>query len=224
MKRVGLLGGLAPPSTVDYYTRIIEVYRESRSDYPSILINSVDLELGLQLVTENRLDELADFLSGEVERLVAAGADFIALAANTPHIVFEELASRCVKPMISIVAATLEAAHTARASTALLLGTRFTMESGFYQRQFDRAGIRIVLPDDGARAFIHETYIGELIRGVFRPEAAERMVKIIRDTPAGIVILGGTELPLLLRGYDSGKTMLDTTEIHVARIVRELLS
>ena len=224
MKRPGLIGGLAPPSTVDYYNRIIEVYRESRDDYPSILINSVDLQLGLKLVTENRLAELADFLAAEISRLVAAGADFIALAANTPHIVFEELAKRCPVPMISIVDATLEAARADGARSALLLGTRFTMESGFYQRSFDREGIRIVLPDDESRLFIHETYIGELIRGVFRPEAAQEMMKIIRDTSADVLILGGTELPLLLRGLDAGRPMLDTTEIHVARIVREITS
>src|SRR5579859_5939661 len=196
MKRAGLIGGLAPPSTVDYYNRIIEVYRESRSDYPSILINSVNLEIALRLVTEGKLDELTEFLAAEIDRLVAAGADFIALAANTPHIVFERLAARCAKPMLNIVDATLDAARAAGARTALLLGTRFTMESGFYQRVFDREGILLILPDGEARTFIHETYIGELIKGIFRPEAAERMAAIIRATPADVLILGGTELPL----------------------------
>ncbi|HYG81475.1 MAG TPA: aspartate/glutamate racemase family protein, partial [Pyrinomonadaceae bacterium] len=113
MKTAGLIGGLGPESTVDYYKLTIGKYRERKRDgsYPSLLINSVDLSKVRDLIAENRLAEVTEYLAAEVGRLAAAGADFGALSANTPHVVFEDLSRMSEIPLISIVEVTCEAAR-----------------------------------------------------------------------------------------------------------------
>lgn len=219
MKSVGLIGGIALPSTIDYYTRIVDGYRALTGDQPSVIINSISLSRLLTLAGEKKFDELTDMLVFEIQRLIAAGVDFVAMSSNTPHIVYEQVAARSSKPILSIVSATLDEAQKLGARSALLFGTRFTMEGGFYQR----GGIRVEVPDEESRTFIHDSYMNELIRNQFKPETRERMLSIARASSADVLILGGTELPLLLRDGDAGKPMLDTTEIHVKRIVEELL-
>jgi aspartate racemase len=181
----------------------------------------------LDLVGSNRLDELADFLSGEISALARAGADFAALAANTPHIVFAELMRRSPLPLVSIVEAACAAAKEQRYRRAALFGTRFTMQGSFYQEVFAPAGISIVLPSPDEQMAIHHIYADELLDGSFRVESSLRLRGMIRRLKAqeriDCVVLAGTELPLLLREpeYD-GVPMLDTTKAHVARIVHLL--
>ena len=148
MKTLGIVGGIAPGSTVDYYRLLISSYREQRRDgtYPSILINSVDLTRMLDLVSGNRLAELTEWLVREVERLARAGADFGLLASNTPHIVFEELSRATPIPLLSIVEAAREATHDLALKTVGLLGTRFTMQGRFYPEVFAKRGIAVRRP------------------------------------------------------------------------------
>jgi aspartate racemase len=230
MAVVGLIGGTAPESTVDYYHGIVARYRARRGndDYPRILINSINLTTLVRLVTTNKLDELTSFLLEELRRLARAGADFGLLAANTPHIVFDRLSPASPMPLISIVEATAAAARSSGFRTVALLGTRFTMEAGFYPPAFTHLGIRIVLPGDKERAYIHEKYMGELIHGQFRPETRAGFVTVIQalHTREAVeaIILGGTELPLLLREAPQMPCpVLDTTAIHVESVVSRLL-
>jgi aspartate racemase len=111
MKRLGIVGGIAPGSTVDYYQLLIASYREQRGDgsYPAILINSIDLTRMMALVAASRLIDLTEYLREAVDRLARAGADFALLASNTPHIVFEDLSRVSPIPLVSIVEATCEA-------------------------------------------------------------------------------------------------------------------
>jgi aspartate racemase len=231
MKTVGILGGIGPESTIEYYRSIIASYRERAGDrgYPSIIINSIDVNQMLGLIGANRLAEVGDYLAGELQRLVAAGADFAVLAANTPHIVFGALSARIPIPLISIVDATCEAARACGLKRVGLFGTRFTMQARFYLEAFGQAGIAVVLPSPEAQAYIHDKYMGELIGGRFLPETREGLLAIVELMKAreGIegIILGGTELPLILReGTYSGVRFLDTTKIHVEAIVSRLLS
>jgi aspartate racemase len=226
-KTLGIVGGIAPPSTIEYYQRIIDVYRAQRTDdYPSIVINSIDLVPVLTLATAGRLQELADYIVAEVERLALARADFALLASNTPHIVFDEIRRRAPIPMISIVEATRDAAQARQYKRLALLGTRSTMEGRFYPEVFAAAGITIVVPDANERTYVHDKYVTELINARFLPETREGLLNVIRAInvrePIDGVILGGTELPLILRD-GAGVPFLDTTEIHVARAVAELL-
>lgn len=231
MKTVGLIGGVGPESTIEYYRFIIKAYRERKQDdsYPSIIINSVDVNKYVALATANRFDTFADELVIEIDRLARAGADFGALAANTPHIVFDELHRRSSIPLVSIVEATCDKARSLGLKRVALLGTRFTMTGGFYQSVYARAGIDLIVPRDEEQAYIHEKYIGELLKNMFTDETRAGLLAIIdqlREREAiEAVILGGTELPLILRGAERGDVkFLDTTKIHVEKIVERLLS
>jgi aspartate racemase len=233
MKRAGIIGGLGPESTVEYYRLIVESYREQRPDgsYPFVLINSIDMTRMRLLIEADELDAVADYLAAEVARLAAAGADFAALSASTPHLVFDELRRRCALPLVSIVEATRDAAVASGLRRLGLFGTRFTMRAGFYPEVFSREGLTLVMPGDAEQDYIHDKYMNELIHGLFLPETRARLLEIARrlKDEEGIqgLILGGTELPLILREPDAdaaGLPFFDTTRIHVRRIVEQLLS
>jgi aspartate racemase len=230
MKTLGIIGGIAPESTIEYYRLIIASYRERRPDggYPPMLINSIDMKKMLGLVGANQLGGLTTYLLDEIERLADAGADIGLLAANTPHIVFTDVRRQSPIPLISIVETACDAARTMGLRTLALFGTRFTMQGRFYPEVFSRHGMTLVTPEPGDQAFIHEHYMGELIAGVFRPETRAEFLAIAdrMRAAAGIeaVILGGTEIPLLLREPGRDYPFLDTTRIHVERAVTEMLS
>jgi aspartate racemase len=229
-KTVGIIGGIGPESTIDYYRAFIEEYRCTMGEaaYPSIVMNSIDLTRVLDCVTSGDLEGLTDYLLVELQRLADAGADFALLASNTPHLVFDRLQPHTPVPLISIVETACRAAQGWGVRRAALFGTRFTMEAGFYGRVFERAGVTIVLPGDDERAFIHEKYLGELVAGNFRPETRQALLAIAerlkREEDVDALILGGTELPLLLRGCDiPGLPFIDTARVHVKAAVARLI-
>jgi aspartate racemase len=231
MKTAGIIGGIGPESTIEYYRLTIARYRDRTRDgsYPEILINSIDVTRMLDLTGANRLPELTDYLLDGIEKLARAGADFGALAANTPHVVFEPLLRRSPIPLISIVDATCLAARARGLKRAALVGTRFTMQGPFYREGMARVGIALVVPSSEEQDYIHEKYMQELVKGDFRPETRERLLAVIErlriDDGVDGVILGGTELPLILRDEKAaGLPLLDTTRIHVEAIVAEMLS
>ena len=229
-KLIGIIGGIGPESTIDYYRLFLSIYREHRPDgYPSLLINSIDLARALKLVASGDLPGLAAYMLEEIHRLARAGASLGLLSSNTPHIVFDEINASSPIPLISIVETACRAAVERKLKRVGLFGTRFTMQGGFYQKAFAREGIEVLIPEAGDQEFIHASYLSELVNGVVRPETRERYVAIARRMKAeeGIeaLVLGGTELPLLLRGaIDIGVTLLDTAHLHVERAVAELLS
>ena len=225
-----MIGGLGPESTIDYYRSIIARYRARTPDggYPHIVINSLDVDKGIAMLDAGRLEDLAAYLAAGVECLMRAGADFAFMAANTPHIVFEELQCRSAIPLLSIVHATADRAKMLGLRTVGLFGTGFTMAANFYPEQFQGAGIAVVRPKESEREFIHRKYIGELLNNQFLPETRAEILRIAHRMKAedGVeaIILAGTELPLLLRDTGpSGIEFLDTTVIHVEAVVDELL-
>ncbi len=202
MRTIGMIGGLGPESTIDYYRSIIARYRARRPDggYPHLVINSLDV-----------------------------GADLGFIAANTPHLVFDEVQHRSAIPLLSIVRATSDCARALGLKKVGLFGTGFTMRANFYPEEFQRAGIALVLPKDSEREFVHRKYIGELLKNQFLPETRTDILRIAHRMKAedGVeaLILAGTELPLLLRDSgDTGIEFLDTTVIHVEAIVDALLA
>jgi len=231
LRTAGIIGGIGPESTQEYYRLIIASYRRQKGDgsYPRIILNSIDLKAILDLMGANRLAELTEHLLGEVRRLDRAGADFGALAANTPHIVFDALSRQSPIPMISIVQATRQAAEALGLRRVGLFGTRYTMQGRFYPELFAPAGITLVTPEPGEQDYIHEKYMTELVNGVFLPDTRQGLMRIVGRMKAreGIegLILGGTELPLILRDADdAGIPFLDTTRLHVEQIVARLLA
>ena len=247
MKILGMIGGLGPESTLEYYRSIIALYRERKPDgsYPQFIINSVDLKKGLDFMAVNDLAGMADYLLEQIGKLARAGAEFGLIAANTPHIVFDDVASKSPIPLISIVEATCAAAKAQNFKKLALFGTKFTMQADFYPKFFSREGIELALPDPKDQDYIHDKYFSELVVGKFLPETRAGLLAIVDrlkekiDPPspnaspartygaAGIdgVILAGTELPLILRDpVHNGISLLNTMKIHAQAAVAEMLS
>src|SRR6266699_3627792 len=238
MKTLGIIGGLGPESTIDYYQRIIALYRERTGDgsYPEFIINSVNLKKGLDFMAANNLAGMADYLLEGIGKLAGAGADFGLIAANTPHIVFDDVAPKSPIPLISIVEATCAAAKTQNLKRLALFGTRYTMQATFYPKVFSREGIELLVPEPNDQDYIHDKYMNELVPGKFLPETRAGLLAIVdrmkakSDPPSQRygevsidgVILAGTELPLILRDPDhNGIPFLNTTKIHVEAAVAE---
>lgn len=227
MTTVGLVGGLGPESTIDYYRRILQRWSAVRpGSAPSIVVDSLDVQEGLRLVASSHA-ALAEYLVASLLRLTNAGVDFIAITANTPHIVFDALVPRSAVPLLSIVDCCADAAERIGTRRPLLLGTRFTMQADFYQKRFERRGMTVVTPPPEAQLWVHERYVDELLRGDFRDATragfVELVVRIVESSGVDSVILAGTELPLLLAAQEiAGVPVLDTTAIHVEAIVERL--
>ncbi len=223
MKSLGIIGGVGPESTIDYYRKIISLYRQRKGDgsYPELIINSIDLKKEVDLVERNQLDELTAYLLEEVEKLARAGAEVGLIASNTPHIVFGELRPRSRIPLISIVESTCDVAKEMKLKRVGLFGTRFTMQGTFYPDVFVREGIQLVVPEVEDQNYVHDKYMSELVNGVFLPETHEGLLKIVDRlrTAQRIegLILGGTELPL------NGLPILNTTKIHCQAAVIQML-
>ncbi len=229
MATVGLVGGLGPESTVDYYQRIVKAWTQvDPATSPSIVIDSLDPQRALRLVNTDR-QAFFEYLLTSVRRRLGAGVVFIAITANTPHMVFDELAAESPVPILSIVEVCLGGAQRRGLSRLLLLGTRFTMEAEFYPTVAARYGLTIVTPNDEDRSWVHENYVARLLKGDFSDEMKTQFVELITRLKAELgvdgVILGGTEIALLLKGADiAGIPLLDTTALHVSAIVEQLAS
>jgi aspartate racemase len=229
MKTLGLLGGIGPESTIEYYRLLVARYREqANGEYPAVIIDSINLNRIVNWMTEGEVGKVADYCSNELEKLVAAGADVGALCSNTPHIVFEQIKQRSKIPLVSIVEAAADKAHQLGLKTVGLFGTRFTMEAPFYPDVFGRVGIKVAIPTADEREYIHLKYMGELLNNSFLVQTRDKLLSIVdamKDRAAvEAIILGGTELPLLLRADDhNGTLLIDTTRVHVDVLVRHLL-
>ena len=231
MKTLGIIGGIAPPSTIEYYRMLFAAYRERRRDgsAPLVIINSIDNQTMLRLIAADALDEVSVYLAGEVEKLARAGADIGLFASNTPHIVFDRLQRLSPIPLISIVETAFEAVQRAGLTRVGLLGTRYTMQGHAYPRVFTRRGITVVSPEAADLEYVHEKYMGELVAGVYLPETRAGLLAVVDRMRErhGIdgVVLGGTELPLVLRDVDdTGIPFIDTGKIHIEAAVEQMLA
>ena len=229
MARVGLVGGLGPESTIDYYRRVIDGWkRRNPASSPSIVIDSIDAQEILRLSRDDR-HGLMGYLMASLDRLAGAGVDFAALTANTPHLVFDDLAARSSLPLISIVEVCAQEARRRGYSRVGLLGTIFTMDAPFYPSVCARHGVDVVTPRPADKTWLHDKYTSELLEGIFLDDTRQWVNELVaglkRDEGIDAIVLGGTELPLLLRGdIVGGVPVLDTTQLHVAAIVARLVA
>jgi aspartate racemase len=231
VKLLGIIGGIGPESTVDYYQTIVGLYRARKPDgsYPALVINSVDMQRLRNAFEANDLAAIVDYVLPELHRLHRAGAEFGLLAANTPHLVFDDLERQSPIPLISIVAVTCDEARGRGLRRLALFGTRFTMTAPLYPDVFSKEGIAVVIPEPADQDYIHEKYLGELVNGIFLPETRDGLLAIVdrmaRQNGIDGVILGGTELPLILREPEHrGIPFLNTTAIHCEAAVEEMFS
>lgn len=226
MKKIGLVGGMTPESTSIYYKLLIQGARQPGGDplrNPEIIIYSLNLTEVVRLQREGTRRDVVAHLAGILERLRLAGAEVGALTANTPHAYLDELRAETSLPLVSIVTATRDAAADRGLQRALLLGTRTTMEAEMYPREFADAGIEIVLPSNDDREFLDHTIYGELALGKVTPAVRQRFLDIcerhINDDGIDSVILGCTEIPLVIKSGDLSIQVLDTTDTHVQAIL-----
>jgi aspartate racemase len=226
MKTIGIIGGLGPESTIDYYKGIIRTFQNTYADlaYPEIVVYSADVNKLLALVEAEEWKKLVDWLVARVRSVHNAGADFAVIGANTAHIVFDEVESRSPIPMLSIIKETCRRAESLGLKKLGLMGTGFTMESDFFQKPFYEKGIKVVVPDEGDRKYIHDKLMSEIELGIIKDSTREGLLaivkKMIEQESIDSVILGCTELPLILDRDEFGIFFLNTTAIHVDSIVK----
>lgn len=222
MQTIGIIGGLGPEATIDYYKRIVDHFhaRNQSLAVPEIVIVSVDITRLFAMVAAGDREALAAWLADKVRALHAAGAQFAVISANTPHVVFDQVQALSPIPLLSIVDATLAAARTAGYRRLGLLGTAFTMQSNFFARD----GIAIFVPNAEEQQHIHERLINEIEHGIFSTTTKQELLAIVRALQErhqlDAVILGCTELPLILHDGDADLPFLNTTAIHVDAICR----
>ncbi len=218
-KRIGILGGMSPESTVEYYQHITRTYTQRFGDYgyPDIIIYSVSFQPYVDWPNEDRWDLVAHGLSQAAQSLEAAGADFIVIATNTMHLVLDQVQASIHIPVLSLLDVVGEAILATGIKTAGLLGTRFTMEKNLYQDALARKGITVLIPDADDREVVNRVIYDELVAGQIRAESRAGYVEIIKKLAAhGAqgVILGCTEIPLLVSEADAGLPLFDTTLLH----------
>ena len=231
MKTLGMIGGVGPESTIDYYGSIIARYRKLKGDrsYPQFLINSIDLNKGRSMIEAQDWPGITGYLVEEIGKLARAGADFGLIAAGTPHIVFDDVQRQSPIPLISIVEATAQAAQRMNLKRLGLFATSFTVRAKFFPKTFARFRMEVIEPTAAEQEFIHDKYMNELVEGIFEPQTRKKFEEVIdrmvRDHQIEAVVLGGTEIPLLLRDeIHHGIQLLNTTKIHVEAAVAEMLS
>jgi aspartate racemase len=219
MKTIGILGGMSPESTVAYYEYLTRTYTERYGDYgyPPIVIYSVSFQPYVDWPAAGRWDLVAEGLGAAAQKLEAAGADFILIATNTMHRVLDEVQARVTVPLLSLLEVVGDLIEGRGWQRVGLLGTRFTMESDLYTRPLGERGIEVLVPDPEARSEVDRVIYEELVAGEINPASRARFKEIVvslEQAGAEGVILGCTEIPLLLRPQESALPLVDTTRVH----------
>ncbi len=226
MKRIGIIGGIGPESTVDYYKMIISAFHERQSvlGYPEIIIYSANLTSLMKILEAGDWENLTEWLLEKVISLQKAGAEFAVIGSNSPHIVFDKVRSRSPIPMLSIIEETCKNAEKRGLKKLGLLGTRFTMESDFYKKPFECKEMAVIVPDKEDQELIHYRLFSEIELGIIKDSTREELLSIVKKMinrhSIDAVILGCTELPLILNKDEFGIPFLNTTAIHAESIVK----
>lgn len=217
MNRIGILGGMSYESTIKYYDLILERYYEKFNDYnyPEVIIYSLNFQKVIDYELGNNRAKYIDYLKSGIESLEKAGVTFVVMAANSPHIVFDDLEKLSKVPILSIVKATAEKAREENMKKLLLLGIKFTMQATFYQDYCAKLEIEVITPSNEEQDVIDKIIFDELVLGFFKQESKKNILQIINNYEVDGVILGCTELPLILTQNDTNIKLLDTVQIHV---------
>lgn len=219
MKVIGLIGGMSWESSAEYYRLINQRVKERLGGYSSAkcLMYSVDFAEIEALQVQNRWEEAAELLADAAKRLEAGGADFVLLCTNTMHKVADAIQNSVKIPFVHIADAACEAIRAQGLKKVALLGTRYTMEQDFYKQRLTDNGLEVIVPEKGDRDTVHNIIYEELVQGVVKHESRLRyqiIINCLQKRGAEGVILGCTEIGLLIKPDDSPVPVFDTTVIH----------
>ena len=219
MRTLGLIGGTSWVSTVDYYTYINRMTNERLGGVSSakLFLYSLNMEEFAKFGQANDWDGLGNYLSGIAKKLEAQGAEAIVICANTPHLAADKIQAGIKIPIIHIAEETAKEIVKHKINKVILLGTKFTMEHDFFKKILFKYGIETIIPEASDREFIHSSIFSELGRGIFTNETKKKYLQIIsklQEQETKGVILGCTEIPMLIKQEDCSIMTFDTTLIH----------
>lgn len=228
-KKIGIIGGLSPESTVTYYEYITREYTERFGDfgYPEVIIYSVTFQNYVNWGDSGRWDKIAEDMVKVAHALERAGAEFGIIATNTMHLVFSEVQAAVNIPFLHIADAAAEAIRARGFSKVGLLGTKFTMSMPFYRERLAEGGITVVVPDVSDQEEVNRVIYEELVRGRLLDSSRQKFIETISklgDMGADGVVLGCTEIPLLISQEDSPLILFDTTAIHAQKALEVAVS
>jgi len=220
MKKIGILGGLGPESTISFYLHIIHKYEEEYKNfaYPEIIIYSLNFQRFI-----NAGYEIPDEVKTAIGKLHHAGADFAVAACNSVHIVYDKIKDDLPIPWISIIDVTGEEIKKAGIQKVGLLGTVFTMSKGFYKKGLAGMGIETIIPETEEMETVNNIIYRELVKNEVKKESRLKVLKIIENLAskgAEGIVLGCTELPFLIKQSDAAVKVFDTTAIHAQRTLK----
>jgi len=224
VKKIGIIGGLSAESTFEYYKIIVREYNKRKGGVssPLIVIDSLDLQQISDLMEKSEWGEVKNHLVNSAQNLVNAGAEVIILATNTPHMVFNDLIKEVTVPMISIMDATAEKIQQQNINKVVLLGTKYTMQASFYPETLKKYNIEIITPELEDQLIINDIIWKELAHHIITNESKQAYLDVIsklKSKGAQGVILGCTEIPLLIKQEDSPIPVFDTTTIHALKVL-----
>ena len=229
MKTIGLLGGMSWESTAEYYRLLNELTRERLGGLHSsrCVLYSVDFAEIERLQTEGRWERAAEVLAEAARALEAAGAEILLLCTNTMHKVAGQVAAAVTVPLLHLADTTADAVRDSGLRRIGLLGTAFTMEQDFYRNRLESHGLEVRVPDAAGRSIVHRTIYEELCQGIVREESRQSLMAIIRDlVTAGAegIVLGCTEIELLIKPEHSPVPVFPTTRLHAEAAVTRALT
>lgn len=226
--KFGIIGGIGPASTVDYYKGIIEKSLEVGKIYPELVIDSIDMNRMCDCFENNDYNNALSMLTSSIYNLKNAGAEYVAIASNTPHIIFDEIKRHSPLPLISIVEETCKYIVAHEYKKVLVLGTGFTMKSELYTKSLIKYGIEVITPRPEDIEKLHSIIFPNLENGIIINEDKAKMIAIsesyIKEFNVDAVILGCTEIPLMIKEGDISVPIINTTQIHIDAISNVQLS
>lgn len=224
MKKIGLMGGLGPASTVDYYMDLVKLCHKEYGEevYPKIVIDSVDLGIHTEYFNKQDYKTIGDFIYDSLVILKNAGAEVAAVTANTEHIAWDYVKDRLPLPTISIVDATIAEIKRKGYQRVLTFATAWTLQSGLYEKAISKAGITPIVPNKEDQIILGNLIYPNLENGIVIPEDKVKMIslaeKYIKEHDADALLLGCTEIPLMIKEGDVSVPVIDTTQIHIQAI------
>lgn len=228
IKKIGIVGGIGPASTVDYYMGIIGKYASKYGPdvYPEIVIDSINLNRLMGAMVKENFDEAFEIIKASLINLKNAGADIGAVASNTPHIIWDKIQEANIIPVISIVSATCDYILKCSYKRVVVLGTEYTMKKGLYAKALENIGVTAISLSPEDMKLVGNIIYPNLENGIVIPEDKSKMISVaeryITNYNADSLLLGCTEIPIMIKAGDVSVPVINTTQIHIDAIAEKL--